>query len=136
MLLWGDHVFFGPREFERWLAHHNKTYAAWAPLHPTGRSILDVADGELPRFEPWQFAPLGEAAVVPVPARAGSGSGARPLLLALSALALALIIIATLPVRRLAPYSAAFVVLHERRIGVSVVAIGILVGVAVARLLA
>jgi len=134
VLLWGDHVFFGSREFERWLAHHNKAYTAWAPLHPTGRSILDIAGRELPRFEPWQLAPVGEAAVVSVPARAGSGSG--PVLLALAALAVALIILAALPVRRLAPYSPAFVVLHDRRVGVSAVAIGILVGVAVARLVA
>jgi hypothetical protein len=134
VLLWGDHVFFGARDFERWLARHHETYATWAALHPTGRSILDVADRELPRFEPWQLAPVGEAAVLSVPARAGSGAG--QLLVALAALAAALIILAALPVRRLAPYSAFFAVLDERRVGVSAVAIGIFVGVAVAKLVA
>jgi hypothetical protein len=134
VLLWGDHVFFSPRELEPWLARHHETYAAWAALHPIGRSILDAAGTELPRFEPWQLAPVGEAAVVPVPA--GSGSGAGPLLLGLAAFAVALIILTALPTRRLAPRSAAFVVLHERRVGVPAVAIGILLGVAVARLVA
>jgi hypothetical protein len=132
VLLWGESVFFTQREFEPWLAPHDETYAAWAALHPIGRSILDAADREPPRFHPWQLAPAGEPTVASVPAGAGSGSG--PFLLVLAGLAVSLIILAFLPVRRLAPYSGAFAVLHGRRVGVSAAGIGILVGVAVARL--
>jgi hypothetical protein len=134
VLLWGGGVFFSQREFEPWLARHDETYPAWAALHPRGRSILDAADREPPRFHPWQLAPAGDATVASVPAGAGSGSG--PFLLVLGALAVSLTILAALPLRRLAPYSGAFAVLHERRVGVSAAGIGILVGVVVARLAA
>ena len=134
VLLWAEGVFFSQREFEPWLARHDETYRGWAALHPRGRSILDAANREPPRFLPWQLAPAGEATVASVSAGAGSGDG--PFLLVLAAFAVSLIVLAALPVRRLAPYSGAFVVLHERRVGVSAAGIGILVGVAVARLAA
>jgi hypothetical protein len=136
VLMWGGSVFFSQREFEPWLARHHETYAGWATLHPIGQNILGGANREPPRFHPWQLAPAGEATVAPVPAGAGSGGGGRagPFLLVLAGLALSLITLAFLPARRLAPYSGAFAVLHERRVGVSAAGIGILVGVAVARL--
>jgi hypothetical protein len=134
VLLWGEGVFFSQHEFEPWLARHDETYAGWAALHPRGRSILAAAEREPPWFHPWQLAPAGDTTIASVPAGAGSGSG--PYLLVLAALAVSLMILAALPVRRLAPYSGAFAVLHERRVGVSAAGIGILVGVVVAKLAA
>jgi hypothetical protein len=138
VLLWGNGVFVRRSAFEQWLGRHGRAYRRWAALHPAGRLILGHARAELPRFRRSQLAPQRQAPS-PLPVAESPpppASGGDALLLVLAALAAALIALSSMPLVRLAPHSTPAVLLHERRFAVSVIGVGILIGVAVAKLAA
>jgi hypothetical protein len=134
-LVWGNGVFSSGAGLTRWLAAHHETYASWARLHPSGRTILATAASLPVRFRPSQQAPTTSPPPVLPPLAAGGGSGGSgPFFAVLLVLAALLLAAGLVPTRRLGhrfPFAAE---VARRRLTCGVVGLAIAVGIAAAKL--